>query len=333
MNLDVSLGEVWLDDYAERWLATRVTKRGRPLEASTRYGYERLLHRNVLPKRFLGAIRMRAVTPQRVEEWYGTVVKEKGQDQAAKSYRFLHAVFATAKRSHVIGQNPFDIVGAGQENAPERPMVDKEIMLDLIDAMVPRYRIVVSNGGLGGLRTGESLGLRVEDVDPLQGCVHIRVNALEVPGHGRIVKDPKTRAGVRAVVMPKLAMQAIEWHVATFAPAADGSLITDPRGRPAHRSRVSTAWMDAKKTVGVDPGLRVHDLRHHAGTMMARMPGITTRELMARIGHESPRAALRYQHATEERDRAVAAFLDGEYAEVERSSRAPIRVLRRAHPE
>jgi hypothetical protein len=41
------------------------------------------------------------------------------------------------------------------------------------------------------------------------------------------------------------------------------------------------------------------------------MPGITTKELMARIGHASPREALVYQHATAERDREVAAFLEG----------------------
>ena len=38
--------------------------------------------------------------------------------------------------------------------------------------------------------------------------------------------------------------------------------------------------------------------------------GITTKELMARIGHASPRAALIYQHATEQRDREIAAYLD-----------------------
>jgi len=40
------------------------------------------------------------------------------------------------------------------------------------------------------------------------------------------------------------------------------------------------------------------------------MPGVTTKELMARIGHASPRAALIYQHATEERDRTIADYLE-----------------------
>ena len=55
--------------------------------------------------------------------------------------------------------------------------------------------------------------------------------------------------------------------------------------------------------------------RRHPGR---RMPGITTKELMARIGHASPRAALIYQHATAERDRKVADFLNEEIADVVR---------------
>ncbi|MGQ0825115.1 MAG: hypothetical protein ACT4OX_08855 [Actinomycetota bacterium] len=53
----------------------------------------------------------------------------------------------------------------------------------------------------------------------------------------------------------------------------------------------------------------MHDLRH-AGATLAAQAGATTRELMARLGHSSPRAALRYQHASAERDRGLAARLD-----------------------
>ena len=52
---------------------------------------------------------------------------------------------------------------------------------------------------------------------------------------------------------------------------------------------------------------------------MAAQTGITTRELMVRLGHSSPRAALIYQHATEERDRAVAEQLDTLIASTERT--------------
>ena len=67
-------------------------------------------------------------------------------------------------------------------------------------------------------------------------------------------------------------------------------------------------WEPATRAVGVD-GLRFHDLRHSAGTLSA-VAGATTKELMARMGHSSPRAALIYQHATAERDGAIADALD-----------------------
>jgi hypothetical protein len=54
--------------------------------------------------------------------------------------------------------------------------------------------------------------------------------------------------------------------------------------------------------------VRFHDLRHLSATLAATT-GATTRELMARMGHSSPRAALIYQHATQDRDQLVAEAL------------------------
>jgi integrase len=51
--------------------------------------------------------------------------------------------------------------------------------------------------------------------------------------------------------------------------------------------------------------LRLHDLRH-TGLMLAAATGATTVELVHRAGHSSSVAAMRYQHATKERDRIIA---------------------------
>jgi integrase len=58
------------------------------------------------------------------------------------------------------------------------------------------------------------------------------------------------------------------------------------------------------------PTVRFHDLRHFSLTMAAAT-GASTKELMRRGGHASPAAALRYQHATEDRDKAIAEALSG----------------------
>ena len=61
----------------------------------------------------------------------------------------------------------------------------------------------------------------------------------------------------------------------------------------------------ARAPAGLGDGFRFHDLRHTANTIAAST-GASTRELMYRMGHASPQAALRYQHATRERDAAIA---------------------------
>jgi integrase len=56
------------------------------------------------------------------------------------------------------------------------------------------------------------------------------------------------------------------------------------------------------------PDLRLCDLRH-TGAVLAAQTGATLAELMARLGHSTPGAALRYQHAAAGRDAQIAARL------------------------
>jgi integrase len=60
-------------------------------------------------------------------------------------------------------------------------------------------------------------------------------------------------------------------------------------------------------------GLHFHDLRH-TGNTLAAMSGVSTRDLMARMGHDSVRAAIIYQHATTDADARIAAALEAALA-------------------
>jgi hypothetical protein len=66
-------------------------------------------------------------------------------------------------------------------------------------------------------------------------------------------------------------------------------------------------WQRARKTIG-RTDLHYHDLRH-TGLTWAAASGASIAELMRRGGHAHPAAALRYQHATDNRDHAIAAAL------------------------
>ena len=79
------------------------------------------------------------------------------------------------------------------------------------------------------------------------------------------------------------------------------------KGEPLRRGSFASVWQRARVRAGV-PHLRFHDLRH-TGNTLAAATGASTRELMSRMGHSSMRAALIYQHATTDRDAAIAAAL------------------------
>ena len=103
----------------------------------------------------------------------------------------------------------------------------------------------------------------------------------------------------------------LEGHLADHVAAqVDSFVFTRPTGRPLRRQDLSHAWTAACAVVGTE-GARPHDLRHHAATVIARNPTVTLRELMATIGPSSHIAALRYQHATAERSKEIASYLDG----------------------
>ena len=74
-------------------------------------------------------------------------------------------------------------------------------------------------------------------------------------------------------------------------------------GAPLVRSNFTVHWTRARAEVDL-PAVRFHDLRHLSATLAATT-GATTRELMARMGHSSPRAALIYQHAAADRGPSV----------------------------
>jgi|SRR5579884_4095601 len=315
--VDPRAGDVTFEAYAERWIEARLVK-GRPLAPMTRQGYVGLLERHLNPA--FGTIKLRRIGSEEVQAWYAHTTRTAGRSQAAKGYRLLRAIMNSAVHDDRIGRNPCRLKGAGIEAEDERPMVPTDVVLHLADAIRPDLRAFVLLSGFGSLRTGELLGLQRQDIDEPHSAVMVRRQAQEVSRRragtesGRIIGDPKSEAGKRVVQINPFVMKAVVEHLRDHAPAAPAAFLfhgrRDPT-EPLRRARLSEAWQEAVARVAdAPPGLRIHDLRHHAATLTARSPGTTTKELMARIGHSSPRAALRYQHATEERDRRIADYME-----------------------
>ena len=124
------------------------------------------------------------------------------------------------------------------------------------------------------------------------------------------------------MALPTFALLALEGHVADYVATPAGSFVfTRPTRRPLRRQDLPHAWTAACGVVGIK-GVRPHDLRHHAATVIARNPNVTRRELMATIGHSSHVAALRCQRAAAECNKEIATYLDGVISAAISQSRA-----------
>lgn len=205
--------------------------------------------------------------------------------------------------------NPCIIKGAGVEPADERPIPTVAQVHDLVEQLPERMRCVALLAAFVGLRRGEILGLRRGDVDLGRREIAI-VRQRQLDRHGNhLVGPPKSDAGRRVLTIPAALVADLRGHLDAFVqPGDDGYVFTGQKGGPLAPHVWQDAWDKARTEVGI-PEIHLHDLRHLAGTLAAST-GASTKEVMYRLGHATHQAALRYQHATRQRDRAIADALD-----------------------
>lgn len=301
-------GRVTLGEYAPQWLSSRLTSRGEPLRPRVRDLYEGYLRLHILP--VLGDVPLGRLTTSAVRRWHsGMLAGGLGPSTTAKCYRLLRAILNTAIEDGHLIANPCTIKGAGVEPCEERSIPTIAQVYGLADAVSPRFRALVLLAAFGGLRRGELFGLRRGDIDLLHRTVSIRVQRQESKAGVQLSGPPKTAAGRRTLALPNEVVPDLEDHLARWVSAEpDAPVFVGERGQPVRAGVWHKEWDRTRRALGM-PALHLHDLRHVAGTLAAAT-GAGTKEIMRRLGHATQEAALRYQHATDERDRFLALGID-----------------------
>jgi integrase len=160
--------------------------------------------------------------------------------------------------------------------------------------------------GLVRVRPGQLLALTRADLDLAAVPAVVRVRRGVRRGDTGTMETglPKTAASVRTVSLPGPLAEALAAHLAAFAPDRPAApVFATLRGTVPARSNLNTTFCRALAAAGV-PQVRFHDLRHVAQVFAAEA-GATLPELMARLGHATPAAALIYLHARAERDNTL----------------------------
>lgn len=291
---------VTFSDFAEAWLTQRSIK------SRTREHYRALLDTYVLPE--FGDVDLKLITPGSVRKWYATAAIGKPTTRS-HAYGLLKSILTTAAGDQLIPSNPCTIVGAGTAKRIHkiRPATLDELAA-LVDAMPAQYQVMTLLASWCALRFGELTELRRKDIDTKAGVVRIRRAVVRVNGGQFEVTTPKSDAGVRDVAIPPHLLAAVDDHLREHADAGpDALLFPAAHGGHLAPSALYRHFYKAR-TAARREDLRWHDLRH-TGAVLAAATGATLAELMGRLGHSTPQAAMRYQHSAAGRDKAIAQAL------------------------
>lgn len=248
---------------------------------------------------------LKFITPEQVDHWYAVTAVGKPTTQA-HAYSLLRTILGTAvDRGLITTANPAKVRGGGStERAKKVQPATLEELEAIVTALPERYQLMALLASWCALRFGELAELRRGDVNTRTGELRIRRGVVRAGGQV-IVKRPKSDAGVRDVAIPPHLLPLVREHLLKHAaPGADGLLFPARDGGHMAPSTLYRVFYPAREAAG-RPDLRWHDLRH-TGAVLAAQTGATLAELMGRLGHSTPGAAMRYQHAAQERDREIA---------------------------
>ena len=163
----------------------------------------------------------------------------------------------------------------------------------LADAMPARTRaMVLAQAGLG-LRIGELLARRVQDVNVLRRTARVE---FQIAPRTKTRTEPKTPRSRRTIPLPQVVADALAAHIAAYPPGDDGSLFTTSTGMVYGREYYGGILTVAVARAGLPAGTTSHYLRHHYASVLLAA-GESVVAVAERLGHENATLVLKtYGH-------------------------------------
>lgn len=339
--------------YLEHWLGKTLPQAvaAGNMAQSTLDSYTDNAEKHILPD--LGRITLRHLTVPRVRQWQYDLSRKpsarprrklrKGEKAlppppllSPRTVAYCRAILHKALADAIIDQqwgikeNVVGFVKPPKQRRQEIAPPTKDEAAGLIgassnDTLWCYWLIVLALG----LRRGEGLGLRWEDIDFEKKTATLQLSIQRMRGTkdaktgkrgaGRLVaKDLKTEASRATVPVPASMIDALgDWRKEQAALQLEakvwldaGLVFTTSVGTALEPRNVNRAW----EAVCVKAGtrrLRIHDLRHAWGTYLAPEPGVSRKALQAGLRHARSSTTDIYIHVLEEMSRETADAMDG----------------------
>jgi len=281
--------EITLQEYLAKWLQEYCKPN---LKQTTFDSYESFVRLHLTPT--LGKIPLKDLRPTQVQKLYN----DKVNDLSSRSVRYMHSILRRALKQAVkweyIHRNIIEAVTPPSLKQKEKQPWDTNQVKTFLDAakaerLYPLFLLAI----MTGMRRGEILGLKWDDINLNNGIVSIKRSIVRT-SKGPVVGEVKTEKSKRAVSISETVIQALKTYRTVQAQEllmvgqknTDGWVFTreaDPRPPyPTHLNKILKRIITQANL----PKISFHDLRHTHATMLLSQ-GVNPKIVQERLGHSN----------------------------------------------
>lgn len=307
--------KVTLAQYIARWLPVNASS----VRATTHRRYADLLRLHVLP--YVGRKQLSKLSALDLQHLYAHRHTDGhlSMTTVQQIHIIIHKALKQAVKWGLLVRNPADAVEPPRRTTAEMKVwtrAQAAAFLAVADEheQAALWRLAL----LTGMRRGEILGLRWEDIDLRAGTLSVRRTCIRGTGNAYEFAQPKTAKGRRQISLTRSTVDALNRHrlrqvelrLRQGSAYQDEDLVfATPEGHPLHPNTLALHFSRLIEAAGV-PRIRFHDLRHTSATLMLAN-GEHPKIVQERLGHADIGTTLnRYSHVTMDMQRDAADRLD-----------------------
>jgi len=238
-----------------------------------------------------------------------------------KAHTVIHASLNAAMKLGIIGRNPDDATQPPKPVHKEMKFWNQEQVqqfLAVAKETNDRNYALYFMALVTGMRQGELLALKWQDVDLEKETLTVKLNLQRLPGGGLRLQKPKTKTSIRTIRLGKESLSVLaeqrnllakEKSLANGLWQDDGYVFPSSIGSAMDASNL---WKHFRRILKQSklPAIRFHDLRHTAASLMLNN-GVDVLVASRRLGHAKPSITLDvYGHLIPSSQAGVADVLD-----------------------
>ncbi|GAB4327399.1 MAG: site-specific integrase [Dehalococcoidia bacterium] len=301
-------GRTTVETFLREWLDGPARRGTRP---ATHRGYVKYVEKHLIPA--LGHHRLINLRPEHVEKMLDAMAT-RGLSPRTRAHAraVLRTALAWGERDGRVARNAARLSTPPHIERPEMRVLSASEARQLVEAAQhdqwgALYVLALDTG----LRQGELLGLRWDDVDLDTRTLRVVQTRQAIPGPATF-GEPKSRTSRRAITFSATTAALLKRHrtrqaeqrLASKTWQDTGLVFTRTDGRPLNGPSVSRRWRRFLESHAL-PGVRFHDLRHSSASLLLA-GGLPARAVADRLGHSSTRLTTdTYAHLASLRDAAA----------------------------